>query len=157
MFVSIETVLPQIRELKRVDHFSSNGWLTSDVDYGVVGDNDIVLPALRAGERYVFYFSYIPLRVSPFMSLSPEAEAWRTADLAGEGYREGAYNKNVLDIPDELAEIIPYFVFGELYMHDEPTVAMYQGTNKFEAYLSQYVPTEHVKNDKIKNIFGGFN
>lgn len=157
MFISVETLLPRCREIKKVDLYAAMGGVYSDIDYGVVGEGDIVLPTLRSGEQYVIYYSYIPERVSPFMALSDTAKKWQEEDRALENTGEGAYNKNVLDLPDDLANLIPYFVFGELYMHDEPTVAMYQGTNKFEAYLFQYVPAGHVKNNKIKNILGGLN
>lgn len=160
MFISVETLLPTCREIKKIDFYAAMGGLYPDIDYGTVGTSDIVLPILRKGEQYVLHYSYIPERVSPFMSLSETAKQWK-AKCEAEGLEletgEGAYNKNVLDIPDDLANLIQYYVFGALYIHDEPTVAMYQGTNKFEAYLSQYVPAEHVKNNKIINIFGGLN
>lgn len=157
MFISTETLLPRCREIKKVDLYAAMGGLYPDVDYGIVGGEDMALPALRRGEQYVIYYSAMPERVSPFMKLSAEAEAWKTKDQAEGNTGEGAYNKNVLDIPDDLASLIQYYVFGALYIHDEPTVAMYQGTNKFEAYLSQHAPAEHVKNNKIQNIFGGLN
>lgn len=157
MFVNVEDVIPDIHEVKSVDYITARGDICADLDYGVVGENELILPALKDGESYKIHYSYIPQKVSPFMSLSVAAQAWKEKNIEEGGTGEGAYNKNILDIPDELANIIQYFVFGELYMHDEPTVAMYQGTNRFEAYLSQYTPAEHVKNNKIYNIFGGFN
>lgn len=152
MVVCIEKLIDGFRELKRVDLLDRRGNFYQDVDYGVLGD-EILLKVLQDGERYVFTYSYEPATISPFMDLSQEAQKWKGPDNTG----EGAYNKNVLDIPDDLASIIPKFVFGELYMHDEPSVAMYQGINPFEAYLADYKPPESVKNNQIKNIFGVFN
>ncbi|MBQ9113906.1 MAG: hypothetical protein IJY05_03180 [Clostridia bacterium] len=156
MVVSVEKLIDGFRELKRVDFIDRRGNIYQDVDYGVLGD-DILLKALQENERYVFTYSYAPAQISPIMALSQQATDWKNAEIAAKNTGEGAYNKNTLDIPDDLASIIPKFVFGELYMHDEPSVAMYQGINPFEAYLSDYKPPESVKNNQIKNIFGVFN
>ena len=156
MVVSAEKIIEGFRELKRVDFLDSRDMLHQDVDYALLGE-EILLKSLRENERYVFTYSYAPVKISPIMALSKEAKKWHDDELSIGNTGEGAYNKNTLDIPDELASIIPKFVFGELYMHDEPSVAMYQGINPFEAYLSDYKPPESVKNNQIKNIFGVFN
>lgn len=146
-----------VRALERVDFVDGRGNITADVNYDVVGVGDIMLAALRPYERYVFIYSYSPSAVSPLMSLSTEAQDWRNDDISLGGTGTGAYNKNVLDVPDELARIIPEYVFGDLYIHDEPTIAMYHGKNVFEAELAAYNPPTSVKNNKIENIFEGFN
>ena len=156
LVVSVDMLIDGYRELKRVDWLDRHGNIIQDVEYGVLGD-DILLETLKDGESYCFIYSYIPLSISPIMALSKEAKAWKDEQVKLGETGEGAYNKNVLDIPDDLASIIPKFVFGELYMHDEPSIAMYQGINPFEAYLSEYKPSENVNNNKIKNIFVGFN
>lgn len=157
MYVDVEELIPELCEVKSIDHITGMGDIYTDMDYGVIGAKELVLPMLKAGQEYKIHYSYIPKTVSWTMPLSEFAQQWRENKISEGETGDGAYNKNVLDIPDELANIIPYFVFGELYMHDEPTVAMYQGTNRFEAYLSEYKPKEHTKNNKIFNIFGGFN
>ncbi|MBQ5930217.1 MAG: hypothetical protein IIX02_05440 [Clostridia bacterium] len=156
VIVSLETCVSEFRELVKVDFVRDGGLILQDVDYGTLGD-EIILPRLHEGEKYAFTYKYAPPTVSPFMKLSAEALNWRDAELAAGATGEGAYNKNVLDIPNELASIVPKFVFGELYMHDEPNVAMYQGINQFEAYLSQYNVPTNKKLNKIKNILEGFN
>lgn len=154
MSVSLENCVKDFYSLVKIDLVKCNGTIISDIDYGVQGD-DILLPHLKEGEAYIFTYNYNPLRVSPFMELSDDAKKWAQEDEMYSG--EGAYNKNVLDIPDDLANIIPKFVFGELYMHDEPNVAMHQGTNQFEAYLSDYKKPTNIQNNRIQNIFEGFN
>lgn len=146
-----------VRALERVDFVDGRGRIHADVDYAVLGENDIELPALRINERYVFIYSYAPVAVSPAMALSKEARDWRDDEIESGNTGDGAYNKNVIDIPDELARIIPEYVFGDLYIHDEPTIAMYHGKNVFEAELAAYNPPTSVKNNKIENIFQGFN
>lgn len=146
-----------LRELKRVEFIDSWGYVIPDVDYGVIGEGDIVLEPLRKNEKFVFIYSHTPSPVSSIMPLSEAAKAWRDSEIKAGGTGDGAYNKNVLDIPDELASIIPEYVFGELYIHDEPTIAMYHGKNVFEALLAAYTPPTSVKNNKIENIFEGFN
>ena len=157
MFVNVEEIIDDISELQSVDFITSRGDYYTDVDYGSTGGNEIVLPLLKAGECYKLNYNYVPKRVWFGMELSQKAAEWRDNQIKDGFTGEGAYTKNILEIPDELASLIPYFVFGELYMHDEPTVAMYQGTNRFEAYLSQYKPKEHKQNNKIFNFWGGFN
>ena len=156
MIVSVGSLIEGFWVLKCVDLLDRNSMLHQDVDYGVLGD-DVLLKVLREDEQYIFTYSCEPARISPIMPLSKEAKQWFANELAIGNTGDGAYNKNTLDIPDELASIIPKFVFGELYMHDEPSIAMYQGINPFEAYLSDYKPPESVKNNQIKNIFGVFN
>ena len=160
LLFDIERGIKDFRELVRVDLISSHGDITTDITYGVVGGSYITLPQLRAGQCYQFVYKYAPAIVSSAMELSEKAKKWRDEDIAaGDAgyYGFGAYNKNTLDIPDELANIIPKFVFGELYAQDEPTIAMYQGINQFEAYLANYKPATSIRNNRIKNIFEGFN
>ena len=160
LIFDIESAIKDFRELIRVDLINSHGDIVTDIHYGIIGGSYITLPQLKAGQGYQFTYKYSPALVSPFMELSEKAKKWQEEDIdAGEGgfYGEGAYNKNTLDIPDELAHIIPKFVFGELYMQDEPTMAMYQGINQFEAYLANYKPATNVRHNRIKNIYEGFN
>ena len=156
MAVSLESCVKDFHTLVKVDLWKSAGTIINDIDYGVSGE-DILLPLLKARETYHFHYKYKPARISPFMELSESAKAWRDEELALGETGEGAYNKNVLEIPDDLANIIPKFVFGELYMNDEPNVAMYQGINQFEAYLSDYKKPTSTKKNRIQNIFEGFN
>ncbi len=156
MSVSL-SVCDRIRALERIDFVDGRGNIYVDFDYGVLGESDIVLQALRPNERYVLIYSYIPVAVSPRMELSQEARDWKADDIEMGGTGGGAYNKNILDVPDELAIIIPEYIFGDLYIHDEPTIAMYHGKNIFEAELAAYNPPTSVKNNKIENIFEGFN
>jgi hypothetical protein len=146
-----------VRALERVDFVDAYGRIDSDVDYGVMGESDIVLPILKSGERYVMIYSYLPATVSTIMELSQAAKDWKADDIEMGGTGDGAYNKNVVDVPDELAIIIPEYIFGDLFMHDEPTIAMIHGKNVFEAELAAYNPPISVKNNKIENIFQGFN
>ena len=157
MVIDVNQVIGDLREIKNIV-LMDNGhvWYTEDVDYGTLGD-DILLKSLKDGQMYLITYSYIPERVSPYMTLSETAMAWRDEEFELGNTGEGAYNKNVLDVPDDLANIIPKFVFGELYAHDEPTVAMYQGINQFEAYLATYIPPNEKTYNQIKNIFKGFN
>lgn len=157
MVVSINDIISDLRELKNVVLMdASHMWYNEDVDYGTLG-NDILLKPLKEGQTYLIYYSYIPEKISSIMKLSENAQKWLDENVIIGGSGEGAYNKNVIDIPDELASIIPKFIFGELYMHDEPAIAMYQGINQFEAYLANYNPPVAKNYNQIKNIFKGFN
>lgn len=157
IFVPLKALGRDVRALERIDFVDGRGCIRTDIDYAILGENDIALPMLRLNERYVFIYSYMPAAVSPIMELSQEAKDWRADEIEIGGTGDGAYNKNVLDVPDELAMIIPEYVFGDLYIHDEPTIAMYHGKNIFEAELAAYNPPSSVKNNKIENIFKGFN
>ena len=159
MFITLEKCASDFRELIKIDFVTSRGDIVRDVEYGILGE-EILLPCIKEGERYVFSYKYAPPMVSPLMPLSEKARKWQEVDMSlgdGGNYGAGAYNKNTLGIPDELANIIPKFVFGELYLHDDPTVAMYQGTNQFEAYLADYKPARNMKQNRIRNILEGFN
>lgn len=156
MFVTMESLAADFYKLVCVDFVAATGNIIRDIDYGVLGE-DILLPRLKDGERYIFTYEYAPVRISPFMALSEAATTWRDTEIASGETGEGAYNKNLLGVPDDLASIIPKFVFGELYMGDEPSIAMYQGINQFEAYLADYKKPTNTNNNRIQNIFEGFN
>ncbi|MGE4321223.1 MAG: hypothetical protein AB7E61_07225 [Acholeplasmataceae bacterium] len=58
-----------------------------------------------------------------------------------------------LTIDDELARIIPYWIKGELYEEDEPSVAA-QSRQLFEYYLSNLYVEEEIVQTKVKDVYG---
>lgn len=56
-------------------------------------------------------------------------------------------------IPDELQEIIPYFIKGELYQEDEPNVAG-ASMNYFESLLDDYLDNRPPTQKKVRIVYG---
>lgn len=59
-----------------------------------------------------------------------------------------------INVPDEVAEIIPYFIKAELYEEDEPAMAA-QARNIFEATLDSLRRSEYSVQRKVVNVYGG--
>lgn len=56
-------------------------------------------------------------------------------------------------IPEELQEIIPYFIKGELYQEDEPNMAS-SSMNYFESLLDDYLDNRPPTQEKVKILYG---
>ena len=103
--------------------------------------NTVELPRLRDDYCYRFVYRYSPDDVSPFMKKPDDIKD---------------YNKITLDIPDNLARLLPYAVFGDVYLHYDANIAATLGTQIFESRLSQ-IPTVYDDTQReLVNIFRGF-
>ena len=56
-------------------------------------------------------------------------------------------------IPEELQEIIPYFIKGELYQEDEPNMAS-ASMNYFESLLDDYLDNRPPTQKKVRIVHG---
>ena len=114
----------------RVAEVSSWGYVSS-ISYEMEG-NTIVLPNISEyeGEYSVLYY-YRPKRINP---ASPSS--------------------TVIDVPDYIAEIIPYWVKADLYEEDEPSAAV-AARNIFEQMLSDIVRPDSNGQGSVKNNFIG--
>jgi hypothetical protein len=57
-----------------------------------------------------------------------------------------------LDIPEDLLDIVPYFVKGDLYETDDPNAAAL-ARNLFHAYLGEIPSQNDTKQTKVKTVF----
>ena len=65
---------------------------------------------------------------------------------------EGKFEDNdELDIPDELARLIPYFIKAELYEEEEPSLAV-ASRNMFEGYLKEYADRVDLTERGVKAV-----
>ncbi len=62
-------------------------------------------------------------------------------------------SSTVLDVSDDLAELIPYYIKAELLEEDEPSLAT-QARNIFEAMLAEREKPYASGQNSVKNIFG---
>lgn len=92
----------------------------------------VVLEPLKEGEQYIVVYRRRPARISI-----------------------GAVSSTTVDVPDNIAELIPYYIKADLYEEDEPNLAL-QSRNIFESLLTQLVVDE---SDGIPggvvNVWGG--
>lgn len=109
---ALKTLLPDFGYVLRVV-YDNGRFISPSVSYALEGKT-LVLPALRGeDEEYRLLYSPRP----PYVS-----KANRYADE--------------LDLPDEVAHLIPYFIKSELYAEEEPSQAA-QARNLFESLLDE--------------------
>lgn len=61
-------------------------------------------------------------------------------------------DENEIDLPDELARIIPYYVKADLYEEEEPSLASLS-RNLFESYLEEYRQGYDATTRRIKKVY----
>lgn len=126
---NIDDISSDIWDIKRIACESRYDYVTN-VDYFIEA-RTIVIATLERGEKYVCI--YTPKVKMIAMSALSDTE---------------------LNIPDEVAEIIPYFIKAELYEEDEPALAT-QARNIFEATLDSLKQHEQYNQSSVKNVFRG--
>ncbi len=58
----------------------------------------------------------------------------------------------ITDIPDDVLDILPYFVKGDLFEEDDPQSSVL-ATNKFHSYLAQKTEEKNERVSAVKNIY----
>jgi hypothetical protein len=94
------------------------------------GNQTILLPTIDSGKYIVSY--------------SPKFKAYLKYSDADD--------TDIETIPDELVDIIPHFVKGELYEEDDPQIALLS-TNKFFGYLGSARENLENKQTQVKNVY----
>lgn len=61
-------------------------------------------------------------------------------------------NSAVIDVPDKIAQFIPYFVKGDLFRGDEPNEAN-EARNWFEQAMNEYAGTKQSYSGSVKNKY----
>ena len=126
---SLTTLASDFLAVSRVIHEGPWGY-DSSIHYEMEGD-DIVLPNLDSGESYrVLYYRH-PSRVT----------------IAGA-------SSATIDVPDRIAEIIPYWVKADIYEEDEPSAAV-AARNIFEQLLAMLPSPDSNGQCGVKDIYGG--
>ncbi len=59
--------------------------------------------------------------------------------------------QEILTVPEDIIDIVPYFVKGDLYEDDDPDTAL-MSTNKFHSYLANR-PRQGFTQTKIKTVY----
>lgn len=125
---NLQTLIPNLYSIERVAFDSACAYEPSEsfhVEAGI-----LVLIPLRDGEKHIVIY---------------EPKVQRIA--------LNALSSTNIDIPDEIAEIIPYFIKAELYEEDEPSLAA-QARNIFEATLESLKRNDYAAQASVVNVFG---
>lgn len=64
----------------------------------------------------------------------------------------GVLDTDELNVPDKIARLIPYFIKGDLYQEEEPTLAS-DARNLFEASLDDMKNQTQSKQNYVKQVF----
>lgn len=128
----LKTLASDFLSLSRIAKESARGYIPS-VPYHIEG-TVVVLEPLKEGEQYIVVYRRRPARISI-----------------------ASVSSTTVDAPDNIAEIIPYYIKADLFEEDEPNLAL-QARNIFESLLTQLVVDE---SDGIPggvvNVWGGGN
>lgn len=120
------------KSVSRIAKESASGEYIPSVKYHLEGTT-VVLPPLETGEKYIII--YRPKAPRVFISSPSYA---------------------VVNVPENIAEIIPYYIKADLYEEDEPDLAL-QARNIFESLLAQLVVDESSVDQGVVNVWGGGN
>ena len=93
--------------------------------------NTIVLPKLKGDDKYIVMYKPKIDRIALTAASNTE-----------------------INIPNEVADLIPYFIKSELYEEDEPKLAV-QARNIFEAMLEDLKRDEYASQEAVINVFAG--
>lgn len=124
---NLEELIPDLYEIKRIA-YSARRYMPS-ISFQIEAGT-LVLPKISNGEYVVIY----------------EPKVQRVA--------LNAVSSTNIDIPDGIAEIIPYFIKAELYEEDEPSLAL-QARNIFEATLDSLKRDNYSTQASVINVMGG--
>jgi len=120
------------KSVSRIAKESASGEYIPSVKYHLEGTT-VVLPPLETGEKYIIIYRPKAPRVSI-----------------------GSPSYAVVNVPENIAEIIPYYIKADLYEEDEPDLAL-QARNIFESLLAQLVVDESSVDQGVVNVWGGGN
>ena len=121
-------VLPDLFKVERVSKEGEDGSYVSAVSYVKEGDS-LMLDEITESERYIVLYRPRAERVTSFTD-----------------------NKTVLDLPEHIAALIPYFVKSELYRIDEPDEAQ-EARNMYEAGLADMTQEFDAVQTKVNSIY----
>lgn len=115
-----EEITKDILSIKNVYLQDRYGNIKTNISY-FIQDNIFILPNIREGYEYTIFYNPRP------ELLKDNLDSDEIQDTVEINY------------PDEILNIIPYFVKADLYEEDDPQLAMYS-RNLFESYAAQ-LPT----------------
>lgn len=121
-------VLPDLFKIERIAKENERGGYRSSVGYVKEG-NTLMLSEIRDDERYIIMYRPRVARVNAFTD-----------------------NNTVLDIPEHIAALIPYFIKSELYRIDEPDEAQ-EAKNWYENGLADIGIEEESHQTKVKSVY----
>lgn len=114
-----EELMKDVFSIKNVYLQDRYGNIKTNISY-FFQENILILPNIPEGCVYTIFYNPNPI----VLQEPKKDEAVDTIDL---------------EYPDEILNVIPYFVKADLYEEDDPQLAMYS-RNLFESYASQ-LPT----------------
>ena len=124
------SAIPDFYDVERLIREDVYGDYEPDADYYREGDM-LVLPRYEEGDGISYTLIYKP-RLMPISSITS--------------------NETVLDIPDDIAVLIPYFIKGDLYRIDEPNEAA-EARNWFESAIGEMLLRKTDKVNGIKSVY----
>lgn len=125
---TLSQILPELFKVERIVWESERGGYSGSVSYAREGDT-LVLREIEDKERYIILYRPRVARVNAFTD-----------------------NSTVLDIPDHIAALIPYFVKSELYRIDEPDEAQ-EARNLYETGLAEIAHETEGVQTKVESVY----
>lgn len=125
--VDLRKLIDDYYALVRVMRYTESN-VVGNVEYLSAADGNVLVKPLTDGEAYEFIYN-------------PKSKGI-----------VGLADNDELDLPDDLARIIPYFVKGDLYQDDEPNLAA-DAKNQFEQYLLTYRRGNDSVSERVESVY----
>lgn len=125
--VDLRKLIDDYYALVRVMRYTESN-VIGNVEYLSAADGNVLVKPLTDGEAYEFIYN-------------PKSKGI-----------VGLADNDELDLPDDLARIIPYFVKGDLYQDDEPNLAA-DAKNQFEQYLLTYRRGNDSVSERVESVY----
>lgn len=127
--LDLATLISDFWRVSRVIYQSKSAYIPY-LSFSMEG-NTIVLPKLKGDDKYIVMYKPKIDRIALTAASNTE-----------------------INIPNEVADLIPYFIKSELYEEDEPKLAV-QARNIFEAMLEDLKRDEYASQEAVINVFAG--
>ena len=121
--------VPDLFKIERIAYESQRYGYTGHVGYTKEGDT-LLLREIGEGERYIILYRPRLRRITSFTDDETE-----------------------LDIPENIASLVPYFVKSELFRQDEPDEAQ-EARNWYEGGLADIISEAEAVQTRVQSVYG---
>ena len=124
-----ESIAHKIAHVYKIDN---NNNLNGNIAYNIIGSKILIKDEVKPSDTFIV--TYHP-RMFDLERYRGENEHFYDIDLADLCITDSGLGDVKINVPDEMATMLKYFIYSDLKMEDEPKLATIN-KNYFESYLS---------------------
>lgn len=150
MEINLYEEMPYLYRIVRVSLLTEKE-VIHDLDFDIVG-NKLILPYLHNSNNSNYFYQLNPYIIEPKeIKYIIEYAPYSSIRLESMEDTDEIKDANGVKLLDNICEIIPYYVKGDVYEETEPEIALMH-MNKFESYLNE-IHTPNYSQKKVKSKF----